>query len=347
MSDFVAFFHSGNRVERKEDIGKTLPRNMYWGVYEIASNGQKLIEYSPPKRNNLIMSLFGWLADDRSRQSRRKVYATTEAVFVVAKPTLYLVLADRIFSPWCPKKLFWFWAGYTLPRNKAPLRRLVDVLFLKLASRYCDRILPLTEYEAAVLRNIYKIKNAVRAPFGIDVSFYCPQDIDRDIDVIVIGDNANRDWGIVIDAAKRLPDKSFVFVSRKQEFTNFILPENVSVRRKETYESSRLLLLQSKCMVLSTQSNDHFSGMTTVLMTMACGRVVISDENRHHQDFSLIPGENFIQYTRGNLESLISGLQSVFEDEKLRRKIELNARECAITNSTEACAASLRRILGV
>lgn len=217
---------------------------------------------------------------------------------------------------------------------------------MRLAMRYCAAICPLTSRETEALRSTYATDRRFHfIPYGIDVNFYTPSETTKVWDVLVVGDNRNRDWETVLEAVRRAPDLKFLLVSRAYAFDHrFALP-NAELRTGEDVASTRALLERSSVVWVATRPNTHFSGMTTVLMGMAAGKLVILDDPEHLADYFLRPDENCVLVDRGDPDAAVNRIRALREKPVEMQRICASALTAAHHNSTVRSADTLADLL--
>ena len=152
------------------------------------------------------------------------------------------------------------------------------------------------EYKLAK-NHIKNREKVVFIPFHIDCDFWETSElkIEENNQILFIGNDGNRDFDLLIDIAKIMPEKNFVFVSSNQQILNLKLP-NVTVitgnwrdgflsdlELKKIYQKSRLVILPLKN---STQP----SGQSVALQSMSMGIPVLISKNKGFWD-----GENFVE----------------------------------------------------
>lgn len=349
----VALFHSRRRSFAKSDVETCVaPKNLYWGLYDLADDGKNLIEVFPKPRRSffgLPQSVFipvSWLHGIRERA---KAYRNARAVFVGSKHAVYTVFFDRLLLPFLSKpSVIWIYAGYDEPWSGTFLRSLRSRIDFRIALFACDYICPETRKEVKSLQSRYR-RSSWRIeylPKGIDLSFYsAPSANAEPVDVLIIGNNRHRDWKIVGEVSQLLPERTFSVLSHSPKAQALRQYSNVTVHSDLGYAASRDHLFGAKVLWVPTNMNSHFSGMSTVMMGMAAGVPVLFDEPNHWVDFNLEPPKNCIFHSRGVAVEASEKLRFLLASDLDTARIGESGKASVASLGTEQSADALRRLI--
>ncbi len=98
----------------------------------------------------------------------------------------------------------------------------------------------------------------------------------ENVDVIAVGNDIDRDWSVLAEAARLLPDVRFRIVSRSGKAKAQEWPENALCREADSMEELARVYAATKVVVLPLRPNLHASGATSCIEAMASGAVVVA-----------------------------------------------------------------------
>jgi glycosyltransferase involved in cell wall biosynthesis len=185
--------------------------------------------------------------------------------------------------------------------------------------------------------------------FGVDTEHFRPDpSVQPEEDVVSVGADPRRDFQLVSELARRLPERSFRIVASADHVRGLRpLPENVRVEVDVPLARVRECLLRARVVALPVQDNTYSGATTTLLQAMACGRpAVVTSTAAIARGYHLDDGVNCRLVPPGDLGALEHAVTGVLEDGNLAAGLGLRARETVERNLTWAgYAAEIRRLL--
>ena len=147
---------------------------------------------------------------------------------------------------------------------------------------------------------------------GVDVSCV-PHGAVQLGDFIFAGGYTNRDYSLVLQAARRLQDAEFVLVCSSSNRLPSRLPPNVQVRRDVDWVTFHTLMAGSRCVLVPLKADVGSSGQMVALAAMQLGKLtVFADYPPIAQYFS--DGEDGLAYRPGDLNDLCAKLDRCLRD---------------------------------
>jgi glycosyltransferase involved in cell wall biosynthesis len=132
-------------------------------------------------------------------------------------------------------------------------------------------------------------------PFGVDTGYFSPNgSIEPVDDIVSVGADPRRDFGLLVELAGRLPDRSFRIVASADNARALgDLPGNMSLEVDVPFGRVRECLLRSRVVALPVRDNSYSGATTTLLQAMACGKpVVVTRTAAIARGYHLEDGEN-------------------------------------------------------
>jgi glycosyltransferase involved in cell wall biosynthesis len=186
-------------------------------------------------------------------------------------------------------------------------------------------------------------------PFGVDLDFFKPTDIEQDGKVFAVGFDPDRDWKTLFEAVKgsTMPVTVATRVSRVEKL---VVPPNVSIAQFSARDLAKEYAKSAVIVVpldTSKAVNDAM-GCSTLFEAMASGKPVIAT-NTHTMASYVEDGENGLLVPEGDAEALKGAIERLMSDEALRMRLGKNARRYAEEHLdaevlTGALAAFFRRL---
>jgi glycosyltransferase involved in cell wall biosynthesis len=120
-------------------------------------------------------------------------------------------------------------------------------------------------------------------PFGVDASFWSPEERATGDDIVAIGNDGHRDWSSLLAAAPSIPARVRVFTRHEPPRE---LPENVSWSPADWYgqllsdDQVRDLYRGARAVLVPVRDVPQPSGQSVTLQAMACARPVVLSRTR-------------------------------------------------------------------
>lgn len=169
--------------------------------------------------------------------------------------------------------------------------------------------------------------------FGVDVEFWTPKDDTKEEYILSVGNDARRDYEVLLKAACKISYPVVVVTTRKMPGT---LPQNVTIvsgnwhDESLTDEALRELYRRAKFVAIPLVESVQPSGQSVCLQAMACGKPVILTRTRGLWSESMMrDGENVIFVPPGDADALVRAIERLMADPEERKRIGERARETA------------------
>ena len=166
-------------------------------------------------------------------------------------------------------------------------------------------------------------------PFGVDSDKWQPQESAEDgPDVLSIGADPMRDFGLLVEYARQRPDRHICMVTRPVVAETLgSLPANLCVRVDVPIDELRTLISASKTVVLPVKENTYSGATTTLLQCMAMGKpVAVSRVGAIRDGYGFEDGKSLRFMESGSQESLNCVIDGLLADAGLRAKLGNAAR---------------------
>ena len=186
-------------------------------------------------------------------------------------------------------------------------------------------------------------------PFGVDTTYFRPDPgIPSVDDVVSVGADPRRDFALLVDLARRLPERSFRIVASADNARSLgALPANVTLEIDVPFGRVRECILGARVVVLPVRDNSYSGATTTLLQAMACGKpVVVTRTAAIARGYHLEDGSNCRLVAPGDLGALKAAVVGVLDDPWLTAGLGLRARETVEHDLTwERYTGALRGLL--
>jgi glycosyltransferase involved in cell wall biosynthesis len=186
-------------------------------------------------------------------------------------------------------------------------------------------------------------------PFGVDVEHFRPEPTAPVVDdVVSVGADRRRDFALLVQLARRLPERSFRIVASADNARELgALPENVHLEIDVPFPRVRECLLGARVVVLPVRENSYSGATTTLLQAMACAKpVVVTRTAAIARGYHLDDDTNCRLVPPGELAALETAVTGVLDDEGRAEGLGRRARETVERHLTWAAYTSeLARLL--
>ena len=185
--------------------------------------------------------------------------------------------------------------------------------------------------------------------FGVDADHFQPDPAAAVVDdVVSIGADPRRDFALLVELARRLPDRSFRIVASADNARELgSRPKNVQLEVDVPFARVRECLLRADVVVLPVRENSYSGATTTLLQAMACGKpVVVTRTAAIARGYYLEDDANCRLVPPGDLGALEQAVTAVLGDRWRAAGLGLRARETVERHLTwSAYAHELGRLL--
>lgn len=173
-------------------------------------------------------------------------------------------------------------------------------------------------------------QRVVFVPFGVDTEYFRPEAFRTlDVDVLSVGADPRRDFALVLELARRLPDRSFRIVAsadHRRALTE--PPPNLTVELDVPFPTIRERLAAARVVVLPVKDNSYSGATTTLLQAMATAKpVVVSRTTAIARGYHLEDGANCRLVPPGDLAALEQAVSAYLADGAQAATVGVRARE--------------------
>jgi glycosyltransferase involved in cell wall biosynthesis len=341
------FFYFRDSPQRRRSIGAEVgsaERYQLFGLDQLAARGfrtrHNLEQASPPPAwartaggatKRALEAAGGYGGDFATvltslRQANRAdvVFSTVDTVGI---PLMLLKRAGRLSSPLV-------YVAIGLPERLARVRgRRMRGLYAT-ALESCHVVLAYSEREAEDVRRwVAEHGGAARVefvPFGVDAASFAPDGdgVMSTQDVVSIGADPHRDFGLLVRIASRLPDVPFRLVTTSDQARALpSRPENVVVESDLPFEEMRRRLAGAQLVALPVSENSYSGATTVLLQAMALAKpVVVTQTSAIATGYGLVDGENVRLVAPGDEKGFEQALADLLGDEVRAQALGASAR---------------------
>jgi glycosyltransferase involved in cell wall biosynthesis len=166
-------------------------------------------------------------------------------------------------------------------------------------------------------------------PFGVNLDFFMPMNIEQDGKIFAVGFDPDRDWKTLFDAVEGL-DVPVVVATRPQRVAKLAIPSNVEIKQftprelAKEYAKSAIVVVP---MDTSKGINDAM-GCSTLFEAMSTGKPVVATHT-HTMASYITEGENGMLVPERDAPALRAALERLMNNESLRLRLGRNARAYA------------------
>jgi len=350
----IAFVYAGGREARWEDaLAGRLPSDFFYGAVELARAGHEVVCVDAPEaRDSWMASAYNMLLGSRTpaRTRGEHIVAAARAMdrlqnadSVVAASTSHAnALARWKRNGRLHARLVGIHCGH-VNFDLAPVRKRATARALA-----CQDVVLFADSERAeTLRQFSTDPRRVHtAPFGVDVNFWTPAPVAREV-VLSVGNDGRRDYATLVDALSEIDAPAKIVTARPLP----PLPAHVEHLRGSwhapavTDEELRDLYRRALVTVVPLEDAIQPSGQSVALQALACGSPVVITRTRGWwggDDFS--SGLALVE-PRSSV-ALRAALERILRDPAMRETMSAAARDVALAHGRiDTFAARLADVL--
>jgi glycosyltransferase involved in cell wall biosynthesis len=169
-------------------------------------------------------------------------------------------------------------------------------------------------------------------PFGVDVQSFRPRAEEPRDDVVSVGADPHRDFGLLVGVASRLPETSFRIVTTPDHVRALPpLPRNVAIETALPFDEMRARLAGARIVALPMRENSYSGATTVLLQSLALGKpVVVTRTQAIATGYGLVDGENCRLVPPGDGNAFERALVDLLGDEERARTLGEAARETVV-----------------
>jgi glycosyltransferase involved in cell wall biosynthesis len=156
-------------------------------------------------------------------------------------------------------------------------------------------------------------------PFGVDTAAFRPASVSLvDTDVVSVGADPRRDYGLLLDLAEQRPEWSFRIVASREHVQELSrAPANVTVEFDLPFDLAQMRLASGRVVALPVQDNSYSGGTTVLLQAMAIAKpVVVSRTAAIAAGYHLEDGRNCRLVAPGALAALEHAISDLLVPER-------------------------------
>jgi glycosyltransferase involved in cell wall biosynthesis len=250
------------------------------------------------------------------------VFSTVDTVGI---PAMLLKRAGRLRPPLV-------YVAIGLPERLARLRSEWMRRLYATALASCEAVIAYSDHEAGVLREWVE-RNGAQAhvqfvPFGVDVESFRPGAGEPGDDVVSVGADPHRDFALLVEVARRMPETSFRIVTTAEHARALPpLPANVAVESDVSFEEMRMRLARGRVVALPVRENSYSGATTVLLQALALAKpVVVTRTQAIAAGYGLVDGENCRLVAPGDDGAFERALAELLGDEERARALGDAAR---------------------
>lgn len=265
----------------------------------------------------------GVLSSQRELNRADVVLSTVDTVGI---PLMLLARARVVRRPFV-------YAAIGLPERLVQLRSARLQRLYARALGAATSVLAYSEHETDVLRQ-WLGERGVHArvefvPFGVDVEAFRPVGAAPDVDVVSIGADPHRDFGLLLTVARGLPETSFLVVTTADHARSLgERPVNVAVETDLPFDEMRRRLERAKAVALPVRENSYSGATTVFLQAMALAKpVVMTRTAAIATGYGLEDDVNVRLVAPGDAAAFARVLAELLADEPRARELGARARE--------------------
>ncbi|MCZ7589024.1 MAG: glycosyltransferase family 4 protein [Gaiella sp.] len=219
-----------------------------------------------------------------------------------------------------------------LPERLAQLRPgRMERLYAAALGR-ASAIVTYSEHEARVLTEWLRPRGAVVpvefVPLGVDVEAFRPPSARPDLDVVSVGADPHRDFELLLDVARAMPETGFLAVTTSDRARALDdRPANVSVETDLPFDEMRRRLERARVVALPVRENSYSGATTVLLQAMALAKpVVVTRTAAIATGYGLEDGANARLVAPGDAEAFGEALILLLRDDVRARGLGRRAR---------------------
>ena len=362
----IAFVYTSGRKSRLQKIrdGVHIPQEFFLGATELMARGYDVeifelddFTQGASRVNSIISGVSNYVFNATCLNSSahlldmKKVKALRRYTHVVACNE-YVALGLLPFYKLCVlrNRLIFYVMGMLAKIEVAEKNKKNHSLFF--LSRFVyDQLIKkshhaffLGEGELTYANRLFpkRIDKMSLLPFSVDTQFWECRSSRSGGYVLFVGNDARRDYDLLLSIAQGMPERKFYFITR--QITTTDVPDNVVLINGDwkksllSDEEIRKYYCEATVVILPLKESLQPSGQSVCLQSIACATPVIMTRTSgfwNNKDF--FDGENILFITGNNLEDWKDRINSLYTDPNLGELISANAKTLINANYNLDC----------
>lgn len=347
MNKKITYVFSG---ERKKLISKEdkYAEEFFYGIkYFKNNNDVKIIEFNQNPSNNLILKFFDKVFQKALNLPFFSSFVTNKKNLEILKNTDYLILVNEraglsSFFLILYVKIFGkinvtlFSMGLYSKKIRFKKLTILHDFFINIFTRVYDNIIFLGEGEYKRALKTSKNPNFYFVPFAIDHEFWQSNNKTRYQNefIVFVGNDGNRNYELVYEIAKSMPQQKFIFISSNSLLNNNRLNNVTYIDGKwgtEKYNDYDIKELYEKSAVSIIPLKESYqpSGQSVCLQSMSLGIPVILSKTKGFWEEGKFENYKNIIFMNSNatVEDWISVISKLRTDKKLFELLSSNSKK--------------------
>ena len=288
------------------------------------------IEHKLSKAFSLPLYIFS-----TANKKNLKLIKETDNLILISESAGFASLLPLIFfKKKYNIKTHMFVMGLYSKKIKFKIFKKFHYAWISLLVRYLDKLYFLGNEEYNIAKN--KVKNhekLVFKPFHIDCKFWNSNDLTNlnKNQILFIGNDGNREFDLLINIARLMSDKEFIFVSSNEKLLDLELP-NVTVLRGSWKDGAmsdldlKKIYQDSKLVILPLKNSTQPSGQSVALQSMSMGiPVLITKTDGFWDKENFNDNENILFESSSNPDFWVNKINYFLKNTELLNKISKNA----------------------
>jgi glycosyltransferase involved in cell wall biosynthesis len=340
----ITYIFSRGRIDKSNDFdysedffyGYRFLKEKYTNVSVIEFKNTNWVlsklEYYFSKLFSLPLYIFSILSTENIqtiKKTSKLILVTESAGFSALLPLIFFKKKYNI-------QTYMFVMGLYSKTINIKLLKSAHNLLISLLVTYIDKLyfLGIEEYSIAS-RKIKNQEKIMFQPFHIDYSFWNSKliNLEDNKNILFIGNDGNRDFSLLINIAKIMPHRNFIFIT-SNELMDDLKMDNVKIV-KGSWGTGPLndldlknLYLKSRMVILPLKNSTQPSGQSVTLQSMSVGIPVLISKNKGFWDNkNFINNENIFFEETADVQSWTNKIDSIYENTKLLNTVSKNACE--------------------
>lgn len=338
----IGIWYSGNRNFFLDDVGVSVPSNMFWGLRELRADGHSVIELNKAPEGSAFLPGARDLA--RLLEARQALNNCDVVIFYGVQRAALAAALQRLGV--IKARIFLYVFGQNLFEMSGKAKAIMSLRLRAVGKR--NRFGLLSAYELPYVRQELKVHsdNFDIIHNGIDTDFYRPA-AKRPGSMISVGNHGGRDWEMLADAARvaALP----IDILSHRFPTSISLPPSCTLMKNMNFASSRDLMASADFALFPTRANTNFSGVNSLLGSLACGSVVVATDDPLCREYGLVHDHNALLVPEGDSAALVAEVRRVMADPDRKQALQTEARRHAerydMRMMADALNVSLQRLV--
>ena len=338
----ITYIFSGGRINKSNN--KAYAEEFFYGYKYLSKEHPhvsiiefnniasflKKIEHKLSKAFSLPLYIFSIL----SKKTIKSIKETDHLILVSESAGFASLLPLILYKRKYKIKTYMFVMGMYSKKINFKIFKVFHNAIISLLVRYLDKLYFLGNEEFQIAKSrINNHEKLVFKPFHIDCDFWSSKEIlpTENNQILFIGNDGNRDFNLLNNIVKLMPDKKFIFVSSNEQlldlqFTNVTVIKGSwkdgamsDLDLKKIYQTSRLVMLPLKN---STQP----SGQSVALQSMSIGIPVLITKTKGFWDKeNFIENENVFFESTSDPNHWVEKINYLFDNKELLNKVSVNA----------------------